>query len=69
MFLLLLMCHHKISHMYYLMLVRSALRDLWHEGCCQVADTALGFAPYCITPRDHNPSAISHVKHKLSNIK
>ena len=28
--------------MYYLMLVRSALRDLCHEGCGRVADTARG---------------------------
>ena len=48
---------------YYLMLVRSVLQDLWHEGCGQVADTALGFALCCIAPRDHNPSAISLVKH------
>ena len=30
--------------MYYLMLVRSALRDLWHERCGRVADTAQGKA-------------------------
>ena len=53
--------------MYYLMLVRSALRDLWHEGCVQVADTARGEAKCCITPRDHNLSAINHVKHELTN--
>ena len=29
---------------YYLMLAQSALRDLWHEGCSQVADKAGGEA-------------------------
>ena len=61
-----------IYFMYYLMLVRSALRDLWHEGCGQVDDTAQGErgeAECCITPQDHNPSAINHVKHELTNIK
>ena len=28
--------------MYYLILARSALRHLWHEGCGRVADTARG---------------------------
>ena len=51
------------------MLVRSALRALWHEGCGQVADTARGKAKCYIMPQDHNPSAINHVKHKVTNIK
>ena len=34
--------------MYYLMLGRSALRDLWHEGRGRVADTARGEAECCI---------------------
>ena len=54
---------------YYLMLVRSVLQDLWHEGCGQVADTALGFALCCITPRDHNPCAINLVKHSSPTLK
>ena len=33
-----------------------------------MADTAWGAAECCITPRDHNPSAINLVKHKLTNI-
>ena len=51
------------------MLVRSALWDLWHEGCGRVADTAWGKAECFIMPRDHNPSAINLVKHELTNIK
>ena len=51
------------------MLVRNVLRDLWHEGCGQVADTARGEPECCIAPQDHNPSAINHIKHKLTNIK
>ena len=54
-------CRH--AFMYYLMLVRSALWDLWHEGCGRVADTARGEAECCIAPRDHNPSAINLITH------
>ena len=55
--------------LYHLMLVRNALRDLWHERCVRVADTARGEAKCCITPQDHNPSAKNHVKHELINFK
>ena len=63
--------HLDLSHnfTYYLMLVRSALRDLWHEWCGRVADTSRGEAECCIMPQDHNPSALNLVKHELTNIK
>ena len=54
--------------MYCLMLVRSELRDLWHEGCGRVAEcTARGEAKlvlyYATRPQ---PEC---VKHELTNIK
>ena len=53
---------------YYLMLVMSALWDLWHEGCGLVAWYSTWLHLMLYQPIDHTPCAI-HVKHELTNIK
>ena len=37
------------------MLVRSALRDLWHEGVVEWCNTAQGFTSCSTAPLDHTP--------------